>query len=54
MNKFNQTIVSLITPPFNSAVSVIRLSGDDSLSLAQTIFSRKIEKPISKGAGQAK
>lgn len=45
MNKFNQTIVSLITPPFNSAVSVIRLSGDDSLSLAQTIFSRKIEKP---------
>lgn len=45
MNKFNQTIVSLITPPFNSAVSVIRLSGDDSLSLAQSLFSRKIEKP---------
>ena len=41
----NNTIVSLITAPINAAVAVIRLSGDNSLEIAQNIFSRKIEKP---------
>lgn len=39
------TIVSLITPPLMGAIAVIRISGDDALSIAQTIFSRKITNP---------
>ena len=41
----NQTIVSLITPPLNSAVAVIRVSGDDALEIVSGIFSRKISTP---------
>lgn len=39
------TIVSLITPPLMGAIAVIRISGDDALSIAQSIFSRKITTP---------
>ena len=42
---FNQTIVSLITPPMMGAVAVIRMSGDDALEIAQQMFSRKISEP---------
>lgn len=41
----NQTIVSLITPPLNSAVAVIRMSGDDALNIANQIFTKKISTP---------
>ncbi len=41
----NQTIVSLITPPLNSAVAVIRMSGDDALNIINEIFSKKITTP---------
>ena len=34
----NNTIVSLITAPINAAVAVIRLSGDNSLEIAQNIL----------------
>lgn len=40
-----KTIVSLITPPLNAAVAVIRMSGDEAKTIAQEIFSRPIEKP---------
>lgn len=40
-----KTIVSLITPPLNAAVAVIRMSGDEAKTIAQEIFSRLIEKP---------
>lgn len=40
-----QTIVSLITPPLMGAIAVIRLSGEDSLAIAQQIFSKPIRKP---------
>lgn len=39
------TIVSLITAPINAAVAVIRISGDESLEIANDIFSRSIVKP---------
>lgn len=39
------TIVSLITPPLMGAIAVIRISGDNALSIAQSIFSRKITTP---------
>ena len=42
---FNQTIVSLITPPMMGAVAVIRMSGDDALEIAQQMFSRTILEP---------
>lgn len=42
---FNQTIVSLITPPMMGAVAVIRMSGDDALEIAQQMFSRIILEP---------
>ena len=42
---FNQTIVSLITPPMMGAVAVIRMSGDDALEIAQQMFSRTITEP---------
>lgn len=35
-------IVSLITPPLKGAVAVIRISGDNSLEIINSIFSRKI------------
>lgn len=38
----NQTIVSLITPPLNSAVAVIRMSGDEALNIANEIFSKRV------------
>ena len=41
----NQTIVSLITPPLNGAVAVIRISGDEALQIANDIFSKKISEP---------
>lgn len=41
----NNTIVSLITPPLNGAVSVIRISGDDSLRIINDIFSNKKIEP---------
>ena len=45
MNQFNQTIISLITPPLMGAIAVIRLSGDDCLEITEKFFSRKIDKP---------
>lgn len=36
-------IVSLITPPIKGAVALIRLSGDNSLDIANSIFTKKIE-----------
>ena len=36
-------IVSLITPPMKGAVAVIRISGDESLSIINRIFSREIK-----------
>jgi len=38
----SNTIISLITPPLNSAVAVIRLSGDDAFDIASKMFSRKL------------
>ena len=38
----SNTIVSLITPPLNSAVAVIRLSGDEAFDIAGKMFSRKL------------
>lgn len=40
-----KTIVCLITPPLTGAVAVIRMSGEESLPIAQAIFSRKITTP---------
>ena len=39
-----ETIVALATPPMKSALAVIRLSGDDVLSIVSKCFSRNIEK----------
>lgn len=39
------TIVSLITPPLMGAVAVIRISGDEALDIASSIFSRRIKEP---------
>ena len=36
-------IVSLITPPLKGAIALIRLSGDNTLEIANAIFSKKIE-----------
>lgn len=36
-------IVSLITPPLKGAISVIRLSGDNTLEIANKIFTREIK-----------
>ena len=41
-NNFD-TIVAIITPLAQGAVGVIRLSGDQSLNIAQSIFSKKIK-----------
>lgn len=38
-----ETIVALATPPLRSALSIVRLSGDDSFSVVSKIFSKKIE-----------
>lgn len=38
-------IVSLITPPLKGAIAVIRISGEHTLEIGNSIFSRKIEKP---------
>ncbi len=38
-------IVSLITPPLKGAIAVIRISGERTLDIGNSIFSRKIEKP---------
>ncbi|MDD6302905.1 MAG: tRNA uridine-5-carboxymethylaminomethyl(34) synthesis GTPase MnmE [Bacillales bacterium] len=38
------TIVNLITPPMKGAVAVIRLSGEKTLEIVQSIFSREITK----------
>lgn len=45
MNNVNNTIVSLITPPLMGAIAVIRMSGDEALNIASSIFSRPITKP---------
>ena len=39
------TIVSLITPRFKSAVAIIRLSGDDAFSIINKIIEKPIHKP---------
>ena len=36
-------IVSLITPPLKGAIALIRLSGDNTIEIANAIFSKKIE-----------
>ena len=35
-------IVSLVTPPLKGAIAVIRISGDKTLEIVQSVFSRKI------------
>lgn len=44
-----ETIVALATPPMKSALAVIRLSGDDVLSVVSKCFSRNIENITKKG-----
>lgn len=39
------TIVSLITPPLKGAIAVIRISGDEALSIGNSIFSKEIKEP---------
>ena len=39
------TIVSLITPPLMGAIAVIRISGDDAVTITQNIFVGKSLKP---------
>lgn len=39
-----ETIVALATPPMKSALAVVRLSGDDVLSIVSKCFTRNIEK----------
>lgn len=39
------TIVSLITPPLMGAIAVIRISGDDAVTITQNIFVGKFLKP---------
>ena len=38
-----ETIVALATPPMKSALAIIRLSGDDVLSIVSKCFTRNIE-----------
>lgn len=38
-------IVSLITPPIKGAISVIRISGDNTLNIVSNFFFKKIDKP---------
>lgn len=40
----NETIVALATPPFKSALAVIRVSGDDSFDIVSKIFTKDITK----------
>ena len=39
----NDTIVALSTAPLESALGVIRISGDKSFKVLESIFSRKVE-----------
>lgn len=43
----SKTIVSIATPPGESAIGIIRLSGDNSLEIAQSIFHASSKKLIS-------
>ena len=38
-----ETIVALATPPMKSALAIIRLSGDDVLTIVSKCFTRNIE-----------
>lgn len=39
--EYNETIVAIATAPSNSAISIIRLSGDDAISIANSMFKGK-------------
>ncbi len=43
------TIVALATPPIRSALAIVRLSGDESLSIASAIFSRPLGEEVAPG-----
>lgn len=43
---FNDTIVAIATPPGNGAISIIRLSGDDAIKIANNIFIKKDLKTV--------
>ena len=44
MNSINDTIVALCSGAIKSAISVIRVSGNDSFNIVNSIFSNKKEK----------
>lgn len=44
---FNDTIAAISTPLAAGAVSIIRLSGDEAISIANKIFSRDLQKQTS-------
>ena len=39
---FSSTIIALATPPFPSALALIRISGEDAFSITDTLFSKKV------------
>jgi tRNA U34 5-carboxymethylaminomethyl modifying GTPase MnmE/TrmE len=49
-NMYKDVIVALATPMMESALSIIRVSGENSLDLLREIFSNKGEFPWSKYA----
>ena len=47
MTRLNRTVAAISTPPGKGGVSVIRISGDDAISVAEKVFRPKSKKAVS-------
>ena len=43
MCMMNDVIVALATPPMNSALAIIRVSGEDAIELVEKMFSKELK-----------